>query len=50
MHKTVASLALLKVNWDTLRKDYIENFIPFAVTLMNQKNSTCAIKTWPYEL
>jgi len=38
MHKTVASLALLKVNWDTLRKDYIENFIPFAVTLMNQKN------------
>lgn len=40
MNKTVASLALLKVNWDTntQRKDFIENFVPFIATLINRKN------------
>ena len=34
---TTVSLAILKVNWDTLHKDYIENFVPFvteAIRLM----------------
>ena len=26
---TITSLAILKVNWDKFRKDYIENFVPF---------------------
>ena len=25
----ISSLAILKVNWDTLQKDYVENFVPF---------------------
>ncbi len=29
MDNAIASLAVLKVNWDYLKKDYIENFIPF---------------------
>lgn len=36
MYKTIASLALLKTNWDTLKKDFIENFVPFVVTLINR--------------
>ena len=28
---TLVSLAILKVNWDRLGKDYIENFVPFVV-------------------
>jgi hypothetical protein len=28
---TIASLAILKVNWDHLKKDYIENFVPMIV-------------------
>ena len=28
---TLTSLAVLNVNWDRLGKDYIENFVPFAV-------------------
>jgi hypothetical protein len=27
--RVIASLAILKANWDVLRKDYIENFVPF---------------------
>lgn len=40
MNKTIASLALLKVNWDTntQRKDFIEIFVPFIATLINRKN------------
>lgn len=34
--KTIVSLAILKVNWDKHRKDYVENFIPFIVNLMNK--------------
>jgi hypothetical protein len=37
MNKAVASLALLKVNWDNLRRDYIDGFVPFVVTLMQKK-------------
>jgi NADH:ubiquinone oxidoreductase subunit 3 (subunit A) len=36
--KTITSLAILKVNWDKFRKDYIENFIPFIIHLLNNKN------------
>jgi hypothetical protein len=36
MNKTIASLALLKVNWDNLKQDYIENFVPFVVALINR--------------
>lgn len=38
MNKTIASLAILKVTWDHLRKDYIENFVPFIATLISSKN------------
>lgn len=38
MNKTVTSLAILKVNWDRFRKDYIESFIPFIATLIKNKD------------
>lgn len=38
MEKTLLSLAILKVNWDHLKKDYIENFVPFVATLLKKKN------------
>lgn len=38
MKRTVSSLAILKVNWDFLKKDYIENFIPFIATLIIKKD------------
>lgn len=38
MNKTIASLAILKVNWDQRRKDYIENFVPFVATLICKQN------------
>ena len=40
MNNTIASLALIKVNWDneTKRQDFIENFVPFIATLLNRKN------------
>src|SRR3989344_5588147 len=31
--KTIASFAILKSNWDSKGKDYIENFVPFVVNL-----------------
>ncbi|MFH1373907.1 MAG: hypothetical protein ABII79_08940 [bacterium] len=37
MNKTVTSLAILKVNWDHERKDYIESFVPFLVALIKKK-------------
>jgi hypothetical protein len=37
MNRTLLSLAILKTNWDTLQKDYIENFIPFVATLISRK-------------
>ena len=40
MNKTIASLALLKTNWDnaTNRKDFLDIFVPFIVTLIKRKN------------
>lgn len=38
MHNTIVSLALLKVNWDHLKKDYLENFLPFIATLCFRKD------------
>lgn len=38
MDNVIASLAVLKVNWDHLKKDYIENFIPFIATLIKKYN------------
>jgi hypothetical protein len=37
MRNTIASLALLKVNWDHLKRDYLENFLPFIATLCVRK-------------
>lgn len=37
MNKALTSLALLKANWDTLKKDYIESFVPFVVTLISRQ-------------
>ena len=31
MTSSLASLAILKVNWDRLNRDYVENFVPFVV-------------------
>ena len=40
LNKAIASLALIKVNWDneTSRQDFIDNFVPFVATLLNRKN------------
>lgn len=38
MNDAITSLAVLKVNWDYLKKDYIENFIPFIATLIKKCN------------
>lgn len=38
MKRTVSSLAILKVNWDSFKKDYIEIFVPFIATLINRRN------------
>ncbi len=35
--RTITSLAILKVNWDTQKKDYIEIFLPFLVHLFLEK-------------
>jgi Mitochondrial calcium uniporter len=37
MYKTITSYALIKLNWDIQHKDYIENFVPFVITLINRK-------------
>ena len=37
MKNTIASLALVKINWDSLRRDYIENFVPFLATLIRRR-------------
>lgn len=33
---TIVSLAILKVNWDLLRKDYLENFVPIVAECIRQ--------------
>jgi len=38
MNKTIVSLAILKVNWDRQRTDYVETFVPFVVELLKTKN------------
>jgi len=35
-NSTVASLAILKVNWDTLGKDYVENFVPLVAECLRE--------------
>lgn len=37
MTRTLASLALLKANFDSDNKDYIDLFVPFIVSLVNRK-------------
>ncbi len=37
MNNTIASLALLKVSWDHLKRDYLESFIPFLATLIQKR-------------
>ena len=36
MNKAIASLAIIKVNWDVQKKDYIQNFVPFIVALIRK--------------
>jgi len=38
MDNAITSLAVLKVNWEHLKKDYIENFVPFIATLIKKCN------------
>lgn len=40
MNRTILSLAILKTNWDKLKKDYLENFVPFVATLINKYDYT----------
>lgn len=37
MNRAIASLALVKTVWETYRRDYIENFVPFVATLTKKK-------------
>jgi len=37
MNKAIASLAIIKVNWDEQKKDYIQNFVPFIIALIRKK-------------
>jgi len=37
MNKAISSFALLKTNWDLLKRDYIENFVPFISNLIVKK-------------
>jgi hypothetical protein len=41
----LTSLAILKVNWDTLGRDYIENFVPFVAEAL--RNSTADVVSLP---
>lgn len=38
MNRTLLSLAILKINWENARVDYIDNFIPFLGYLLYKKN------------
>lgn len=40
MNRAIASLALVKTAWETYRRDYIENFVPFVATLTRKKEYT----------
>ena len=37
MNRTLISLAILKINWENARVDYIDNFIPFLGYLLFKK-------------
>lgn len=37
--QTIISYAILKVNWDELRKDYLENFVPFLLECLRLSDS-----------
>jgi len=37
MANAVLSLAILKVNWDQLKRDYVETFVPFIVFLIHKR-------------
>src|SRR5437016_3898306 len=34
--RTIASLALVKFNWEHLQRDYLETFVPFVATLLER--------------
>jgi len=38
MERSLISLAILKVNWDEKKMDYIDNFVPFVATLIYKKD------------
>jgi len=38
LSKTLVSLAIIKVNWDKYKKDYLDNFLPLLSTLFVKKN------------
>lgn len=40
MNRAIASLAVVKTVWETYRRDYIENFVPFVATLAKKKHYT----------
>ena len=37
MNRTLLSLAIIRTNWDQLRKDYVENFVPLVSSLIKKK-------------
>ena len=37
--QSIISLAVLKVNWDTLKKDYLENFVPMVIECIRLSES-----------
>lgn len=37
MNRAIASLAVVKTVWETYRRDYVENFVPFVATLAKKK-------------
>jgi hypothetical protein len=38
MNRTLFSLAIIRINWELFRKDYIENFVPLFATLIKKHN------------
>lgn len=38
MTNAIISLAILKVNWDHAKENYLQSFVPFLATLMSKKN------------
>lgn len=38
MNRTLLSLAIIRVNWEQEKKDYIENFVPLVASLIKKKS------------